>query len=254
MSTTTASPADQVRLLELQRLDTALDRARRRMQQLRTDPELATLQQALAERRETAAATATALEQATAAVRQAEATVTEVRDRRDRTQRRLDAGQGSAKDLEGMLHELSTLSALQDEHEGTELEAMEVAERAEAEDTVARQALTEAQEAVRQRGAVLTEEAATVAAEGNDLTGRRASFAAGLPADLVARYERIRERTGGIAAARLVGNTSEASGMPLSPADLAQIDQAAPDELVFCPDSGAILVRDAPETSGKEEE
>lgn len=245
MSTTTASPADQLRLLELQQLDTALDRARHRMQQLRSDPELATLQRALAERQAAADEMAAALERATESVQQADARVSEVRQRRDRTQAHLDAGQGSGKDLEGMMHELKTLAALQDEHEGTELEAMEAAEQAEAANTAAQQARTEAQEAARRRGAVLKEEAAAVAAEGNDLTARRKAFATGLPADLLARYEKIRERTGGIGAARLVGNTSEASGMPISPADLARIEQAAPEELVFCPDSGAILVRAA---------
>ncbi|REE02813.1 zinc ribbon domain-containing protein [Citricoccus muralis] len=235
--------SDQLRLLELQQLDTALDRARHRMQQLRQDPDYARLQQELADHTRAAEQSATDLAEARKAVRTAEATVAGVQERRDRNQKRLDAGQGSAKDLENMMHELQTLKALQDEHEGTELEAMEAAEQAEAADAEAQRHLAAAQAVAQERGAALKEEAAGVAAEGNELTGQRQALAATLPADLVARYDKIRERNGGIGAARLVGNKSEASGMPLSPADLAQIEQTPLETLAYCPDSGAILVR-----------
>ncbi|NUL47954.1 DNA-binding protein [Cellulosimicrobium funkei] len=243
MSTTTASPADQLRLLDLQQLDTALDRARHRMQQLRQDPQYAALQRTLADRQATAEQTTAALQDAREAVRRAESRVAEVQEHRDRNQKRLDAGQGSAKDLENMMHELATLKSLQDEHEGTELEAMEAAEQAETADAAAQQALAAARAAAQERGAAVKQEAAGVAAEGNELTAQRKSLAATLPADLVARYDKIRERSGGIGAARLVGNTSGASGMPISPADLAQIEQTPAETLAYCPDSGAILVR-----------
>lgn len=244
MSTTpTVSLAEQLRLLDLQQLDTALDRARHRMQQLRQDPEYAGLQRSHADQQAAAEQSAAVLASARETVRQAETRVAEVQERRDRNQKRLDAGQGSAKDLEGMMHELATLKTLQDEHEGTELEAMEAVEQAEAADAVAQQDLADARAAAQERGAALKQEAAAVAAEGNDLTGQRQTLAVTLPADLVARYDKIRERNGGIGAARLVGNTSEASGLPISPADLAQIEQTPVDTLAFCPDSGAILVR-----------
>lgn len=243
MSNPTASPADQLRLLDLQQLDTALDRARHRMQQLRQDPQYAALQRTLADRQATAEQTAAALQDAREAVRRAETRVAEVQAHRDRNQKRLDAGQGSAKDLENMMHELATLKSLQDEHEGTELEAMEAVEQAEGADATAQQDLAVARAAAQERGAAVKQEASGVAAEGNDLTGQRKALAATLPADLVAHYDRIRERSGGIGAARLVGNTSEASGMPISPADLAQIEQTPVETLAYCPDSGAILVR-----------
>jgi uncharacterized protein len=240
----TAPLADQVRLLDLQQLDTALDRARHHMRQLRQDAEYAGLQRSLAEHEETAARTAAALAQARQDVRQAEERVAEVQAHRDRNQKRLDAGSGSARDLEKMMHELATLKDLQDQHEETELEAMDAAEQAEAADTEAQRQLAEARAAAQDRGAHLKQEAAAVAAEGNDLTARRRALAETLPAELVARYDKIRERNGGIGAARLVGNRSEASGMPISPADLAVIEQTPVETLAFCPDSGAILVRD----------
>jgi uncharacterized protein len=240
---TTAAPAEQLRLLDLQALDSALDQARNRMQQLRQDPEFRQLQQAVDDRQAEADGATTALADARAAVDAAEQQVSSVRAHRERNQKRLDAGEGSARDLERMMHELSTLAELQDRHEEAELEAMDAAEQAEGAEAEARRLLAEAQAAARDRGAALKAEATEVSARGNELTRQRAALAATLPAGLLARYEKVRARNGGIGAARLVGNHSEASGMPISPADLAQIEQAAADTLVYCPDSGAILVR-----------
>ncbi|MFC7402613.1 zinc ribbon domain-containing protein [Citricoccus sp. GCM10030269] len=240
---TTASREDQLRLLELQSLDTALDQARHRMQQLRQDADYASLQKTLAERQESADQAAAALAEARAAVSAAEAEVASVQDRRERNQKRLDAGQGSARDLENMMHEISTLTELQNQHEEVELEAMDAAEQAEVAEAAAQRSLAQAQAAAQERSAVLKQEASEVAAQGNDVTARRKALAATLPDDLVARYDKIRSRNGGIGAARLIGNRSEASGMPISPADLAEIEQTPVETLVFCPDSGAILVR-----------
>ena len=64
----------------------------------------------------------------------------------------------------------------------------------------------------------------------------------GLDAGMVAVYDKTLAKRG-VGAARLFHGTSEASGMKLSPGDLADIKSAAADDLVFCPDSGAILVR-----------
>ena len=239
----TAAPAEQLRLLDLQALDTALDQARNRMQQLRQDPAFRDLQQAVTDRQVEAERAGAALTEARDAVAAAEREVSSVRDHRERNQKRLDAGEGSARDLERMMHELSTLAELQDRNEEAELEAMDAVEQAEAAEAGTRRLLAEAQAAARDRGAALKAEATEVSARGNELTKQRAALAATLPAGLLARYEKVRARNGGIGAARLVGNHSEASGLPISPADLAQIEQAPADTLVYCPDSGAILVR-----------
>lgn len=242
---TTASPDEQLRLLDLQALDTALDQARTRMQHLRQDPEYRRLQQLTAERQAEAERAAEELARARAAVEDADREVSAVRAHRERNQRRLDAGEGSARDLEKMMHELDTLAELQDRHEEAELAAMDAAEQAEAAEAEARGRLEEARATAGERGAALKAEASEVSARGNALTRDRAALAAQLPAGLVARYEKVRARNGGTGAARLVGNRSEASGLPISPADLAQIQQAPADTLVYCPDSGAILVRAA---------
>lgn len=244
MATSThASPADQERLLELQRLDTALDRARARMQQLRQDADYQTLQQQVTEARTAAEQRAQELTGARRVLTGIEDEVTKVREHRERDQQRLDAGQGAAKELEKMMHEVDTLARLQDEHESRQLEAMESLDAAEAADAAAQQQLTAAEQASQDRARAVKAEAAEVSAEGKRLTAQHAELASSLPEALISVYQKARQRNGGTGAARLVGKRSEASGVPLSPADLDEIRRTPEDQLAFCPDSGAILVR-----------
>ena len=64
-------------------------------------------------------------------VAKAETDVQLVRDRAARDQARLDAGTGTAKDLQAIQHELTSLARRQGELEDVEIEVMERAEAAE---------------------------------------------------------------------------------------------------------------------------
>ena len=70
----------------------------------------------------------------------------------------------------------------------------------------------------------------------------RAELTATFAPELLAIYERSLAKYG-VGAARLFHGKSEGSGMHLSAGDLVDIKKAAPETIVFCPDSGAILVR-----------
>ena len=74
------------------------------------------------------------------------------------------------------------------------------------------------------------------------MVSARDELAATFEPGLLAVYEKTLAKHG-IGAARLFHGTSEGSGMQLSPGDLADIRKAAEDDIVFCPDSGCILVR-----------
>ena len=73
-------------------------------------------------------------------------------------------------------------------------------------------------------------------------TARRSP--ARIPADLVELYEKQRARYGIGAAAAASRGVSMGSNVKLTESDLAVIRRAAPDDVVLCPDSGAILVRE----------
>ena len=65
---------------------------------------------------------------------------------------------------------------------------------------------------------------------------------ASIPDDLLTLYEKQRERYG-VGASHLRARVSSASGVELTGSDLETVRAAAPDEVVMCPDSNAILVR-----------
>jgi predicted nucleic acid-binding Zn-ribbon protein len=75
-----------------------------------------------------------------------------------------------------------------------------------------------------------------------NMTRLRNDIANGLPAELMALYEKQRERYG-IGAGLLVNGVSVATGIRLSESDLDTIRHAESDDVLLCPDSNCILVR-----------
>jgi hypothetical protein len=80
--------------------------------------------------------------------------------------------------------------------------------------------------------------------ERDNANANRAVIVADVPADLLALYEKQRERYGS-GASLLRGGVSLASGVKLNENDMVAIRSAAPDDVLMCPDSSAILVRTA---------
>ena len=178
-------------------------------------------------------------------VAKAEADVQLVRDRAARDQARLDAGTGSAKDLQAIQHELTSLVRRQSELEDVELEVMERAEdsesavtQLEAERTTLTEQLTVATEARDAALADLDAEAAQVAAP-------RADIVAGVGADLVALYDKIRAQSGGLGAAPLRQRRCGGCQLELNNVDMNRIKAAPADELLRCEECRRILVRTA---------
>jgi len=76
-----------------------------------------------------------------------------------------------------------------------------------------------------------------------ELTRDRQSVVATIPDDLATLYERLRISGHGNAAALLRARTCSGCTMTLTGSDLADARQAPADEVIFCPDCGAVLVR-----------
>ena len=148
----------------------------------------------------------------------------------------------SAKDAQGLEHELESLHKRLADLEDIELAIMERLEEAEKRLSEADAALRAAEESLR----LAHEEEARTSSELREEIGMqqaaRDTLVAQLPEDLYALYERQRERYG-VGATLLRGGTSSASGVALTEADLQKIRSAADDEVLLCPDSNAILVR-----------
>jgi predicted nucleic acid-binding Zn-ribbon protein len=168
-----------------------------------------------------------------------------VRDRAARNQARLDAGQGSAKDLQALQHELASLARRQSELEDIELEVME---RSEALDARVAQLDTE-REQLAARLATLESERdaalADLAAEETKVGSGRADIVAGIGAELATLYEKIRAGSGGLAAAELKHRRCGGCRLELNNVDLSRIRSAAPDEVVRCEECRRIMIRTA---------
>lgn len=246
LSTNTASPEAQLRLLDLAAVDADLDRVAHRR---RTLPEAARVQE-LAERLTTVGDLLVAAETELGDLRRiqekAEADVEQVRIRAARDRELLDSGRvGSAKELSNLTHEVESLARRQGDLEEVELEAMERVEEAERRH---RALAAEREELAADHDAAVAVRDELLAGLGSaesDLRADRADIVAGLPADLLALYEKLREQHGGVGAARLHRGRCEGCQLELTRSDIDRIRAAAADDVVRCEECRRILVRTA---------
>lgn len=238
-----ASPDDQALLLDLQARDTRLAQLDHRASSL---PELAVLTEL---GREDEALRLATLQQQGAVddiqleLTRVESDVAVVEARITRDADRL-ASSSSVKDVAALEQELAALRHRLSDLEEIELAVMERLEEAEATlatTTSARAALRERiVEVEGARDATLAE----IAAERTTVSAGRRTIDAKLPTDLLALYEKQRARYG-TGASLLRGGVSQASGVKLLEDELHTIRSAAPDDVLICPSSDAILVRTA---------
>ena len=149
------------------------------------------------------------------------------------------------KDLERMQQELVSLSRRIGELEDTELEVMEELETAQAEHARLTARLAEidtrAGELTQSRDAKAGETTAAV----ERATADRKVTASGVPADLLALYDRIRAQKGGVGAAILRARQCTGCSLQLNAHDLGVIAKAPLDEVIRCEECNRILVRTA---------
>lgn len=237
----TASPDAQRLLLDVQALDTTLQQLAHRE---RTLPERATVDELVAEAevmREFVVQRRGELEDARIELGRVESDVQLVEARISRDDGRLQQS-SSVKDIQGLEHELASLRARLGDLEEIELSVMEKVETLENELASATTALDEHQAKVAASEAARDAALAAIAAERETAQQERDAVIAQVPADLLALYEKQRERYG-TGASHLRARISSASGVELTGSDLATVRNAASDAVLLCPDSNAILVR-----------
>ncbi len=235
----------QWRLLDLQKLDSRLAQIAHRT---RTLPVLAEVDKATADHAtcdEECVLAETRVDDVERETRKADADVQLVRDRAERDRKRLEAGQGSSKELQSLQHELETLARRQSELEDIELEVMERAESLRADLEKRQQERRDLTARIEQLTQQRDEEIAALDRERDDILAQRADVAAGVGAELLEFYEKVRERQGGLGAAPLQGRRCGGCGLELNQSDLARIRGAADDEVLRCEECGRILVRTA---------
>ncbi|MEU8511530.1 C4-type zinc ribbon domain-containing protein [Kitasatospora sp. NPDC048722] len=241
-----AAPADQIRLLDLQAIDSKLDQLAHRRRSL---PEHAEIEKATADHTALKDLVVAAQAQQGDTAREltkAEQDVEQVRARSARNQQRLDSGAiTSPKDLENLQHEIGSLAKRQGDLEEVVLDVMERLESAQTR-------VTELTARLEHSTVVLTEAEgrrdaafAEIDAEADKVKRDRETVAAVVPADLMKLYAKLRETQGGVGAARLYQRRCEGCRTEFSITELNAIKAEPADKVVRCENCSRILVRTA---------
>ena len=241
-----ADPFAQLRLLDLQALDSALDRLAHRRRTLPQLAEIERLDGLVEGSRDDVVRAQTEAGDLARETKKFEDEITQVRTRKARNDERMASGAITAsKQLEDLQHENASLERRQSELEDRELEVME---RAEGVQEVLDRLLAERTERTAAREAAEGGLAAGQV-EIDEETGRtreeRARVAGELPADLLALYERIRAAEGGIGAGEISRGRCGGCRLDLMGNEKAAIRAAASDEVLRHEECTRIMVRTA---------
>jgi predicted nucleic acid-binding Zn-ribbon protein len=241
-----ADPSAQLQLLEVQELDSRADQLRH---QLATLPELAELE-ALRRRRAELDGWVrdqqVVVDDLAAEQSKIDKDVESVRARRERDRRRMDEGLVSnPKDLERMTHEMGSLERRITSLEDEEIEVMERLEEAQSRLTSLREDLDDVMATGRARVASREEKSAALREELAGLELERGSAITGLPEELLALYDRLRDAKGGVGAALLKARQCGGCRLTLDHAEITAIKGRAADDVVRCEECQRILVRTA---------
>ncbi|GAA4615805.1 C4-type zinc ribbon domain-containing protein [Actinoallomurus liliacearum] len=239
-----AAPEAQMRLLDLQELDSRLDRLAHRRRTLPELAEITKVEERIGGVADALVAAQTEISDIDREQKKAEQDVDQVRARADRDQKRLDSGQvSSARDLENLQSEIVSLQKRQADLEDIVLEVMERREEAEnrlraveADKEAADKELTELAE---RRDAAHQE----IDGEAELVRTARAGVADDIPGDLLKLYEKLREQHRGVAAAALLRGQCQGCHLQLNTVELNAIRAAAEDDVIRCEECRRILVR-----------
>jgi len=238
-----ASASDQRSILDIQKFDLQSATLNNRAATLPEIAEITTQTIKQNNLRDLRIAAETELSDVKRELARAEADVEQIVTRIERDEKRLSSGTGTPKELEQTQHELGTLGARRAELEEVELGIMmrvdEIKERiTELSGQENEIALVVADLNIRKENAL-----AAIHTELEGLATDRMATAQSVAADFLALYEKVRESSGGIAAAILAGAQCKGCNLTLNTIELQRISGLSEDEVIRCEECRCILVR-----------
>ncbi|KUH83885.1 MULTISPECIES: C4-type zinc ribbon domain-containing protein [unclassified Mycobacterium] len=237
-----AEVAQQQSLLELAEIDAQLSRLEHRAKHLAEQQRLEEVQAAHRDANDRLAALQIAIEDLDAQVAKYESEIDAVRQREERDRALLAGGTVDAKQLTELQHELDTLERRQAALEDSQLEVMERREELQSDQQAALATIDELQNDLGAAQTACDEARTELDRQRHQTVSRRDELITALDSDLVALYERQRAR-GGAGAGRLQGRRCGACRIEIDKGELARISAAADDDVLRCPECGAILLR-----------
>ncbi|WP_031517664.1 zinc ribbon domain-containing protein [Streptomyces sp. NRRL F-5123] len=240
-----AEPADQIRLLEVQALDSRIAQLDHKRKTLPEHAELERLGADHAQLRDLLVAAQTEESDTAREQTKAEQDVDQVRQRAVRDQQRLDSGALGAKDLENVQRELASLAKRQSDLEDVVLDVMERREAAQERAAELSGRVEAVQSETAAAEARKTEALEAIDAEGFTVAKEREVLASAVPDDLIKLYDKLRAQGGGIGAARLYQKRCEGCRLELNITELNEVRAAPANQVVRCENCRRILVRTA---------
>jgi predicted nucleic acid-binding Zn-ribbon protein len=237
-----AEVAQQLSLLELSKLDAELSRIAHRATHLPQQEACDRIRAEFNAATDRLGALQIALEDLDAQVSRFEAEIDAVRQREDRDRSMLKSGATDAKQLSDLQHELETLLRRQTSLEDSLLEVMERREELQAQLAAEQKAVEALQSDLDGAQQALAAALAEIDEARQAHSSRRNTLTATLDPAVSALYERQRAG-GGPGAGPLLGHRCGACRIEIGRGELSRISAAAEDELVRCPECGAILLR-----------
>jgi uncharacterized protein len=237
-----AEVAQQRSLIELTEVDAELGRLEHRARNLAEQKRLDEVTSEHRDANDGLAAVNLAVEDIEAEVAKFEGEIDSVRQREDRDRSMLDSGSVNPKQLAELQHELETLQRRQSSLEDSLLEIMERREELQNDQSTRLSRIDELDDEVS--GARAARDAALVVIDQSrhQLASRRDELTSSIAADLVALYERQRTH-GGPGAGLLQGRRCGACRIEIDRGEMSRISAAAIDDVLRCPECGAILLR-----------
>lgn len=230
-------------LLVVQEHDSAADRLRHKKQTLPELARLAEVEQAVAGVDATMADVGGRRDEVARRQQRHEDELSSVEAKITEVDKRLYSGTVSAvRELQAMEADIASLKRHRSDIEDQVLEAMQDREPLDTElSTLAQQRSTLEAEADQLRHAI-AEQTKEIDAELDTELEARSAAAASVPDDLLAQYERLRDKQGGVGAARLVNGRCSGCHLTLPATELDRIKHQDTDAVVLCDQCGRILV------------
>jgi hypothetical protein len=231
-------------LLAVQDLDTAISQHEHRKATLPEKRELDEVgARTAALRRDQAELVAQRAELATRLSHLEEQTAAVVARRKALSDRLYSARGVPGRDLAAIETEMTQLASRKGELEDEEMVVLEEQEPLDAEFGRLSAELAGLDGRAGELARAVAEATRSIDAELAELRAARSERAARLPEALASRYETLRRHSGGLGAARLIGNSCDGCHLTLSAVEMDRIRHLPLDAVVTCDQCGRILVR-----------
>lgn len=229
-------------LLELAEVDAESGRIEHRAKNLPEQQQLAEVQANHGAANDRLATLQIALDDLDVQIAKFESEIDSVRQREARDRGLLDGGSVNAKQVGELQHELETLERRRSSLEDSLLEVMERREELQSRQDSELAGIDDLQNELSSVQQARDEALKGLDQSRHQCASRRDELLDVLDAELVALYEKQRARSG-VGAGVLQGRRCGACRIEIDRGELARISAAAEDDVMRCPECGAILLR-----------